>query len=520
MEDEFQPQSEQGLRDLLHVIWRRKWAIPLCCLLVAGPVIVYIWEFQSPVYESTARVLLGLKTRHGKVFETPEFGAAYDARTELEIMRSEGILSRAMNVLDLAHASHSWLRHLKFEVAEGTQVMSMSARGATPELPRDLANALAEGYVEHRRRSRITEMNETLTWLREQLADAKVSLLQAEEQFQKFKKSNTLPSLDLVRETDIQRYQTLSEAYLQAQKLRLEAEAELRAFDEAKRKADPAPAEGERPGLPSAGAAKPSSSTAKPVEAPARADHAAAPEHPAASLEPDDSLSPAVQKLALTILEKEIELKARSQTLKDGHPIMRQLRQEIQSLRAEYEAAKAKSRDRRLAWLQRRLQALRQAETQAKRELDDWQNKVLTVTDVAVEYRILERQAQTARATYELIASKIRDLTMVSGAGDDTARILDQAPPGTLVDPRNGMKIALATFGAVIASLVLCFVLEGLDTTIRVPADVERHLGLPVVALIPTLPEREKRHERLERKKRKELLAAPSSGPQPSGARA
>jgi uncharacterized protein involved in exopolysaccharide biosynthesis len=222
-------------------------------------------------------------------------------------------------------------------------------------------------------------------------------------------------------------------------------------------------------------------------------------------------MPPALRELALVIQQKEMRLRADLQVLKDGHPTVQRLRKEIAQLQSQLDTAKVQAEQWRAAQLKRRLDSLQAEESRAKRALEDSQNKMLTVTDVAVEYSILERQTLTARGSYDLIADKIRQLTMASSANDETARVLDAAQLGELVDSRNALKIAVSVFAAAVLAIALCFVLEGMDTTLKTPDDIGRYLGLPVVALIPTYPEKAKARERLERQRRRALREPESS---------
>ena len=122
--------------------------------------------------------------------------------------------------------------------------------------------------------------------------------------------------------------------------------------------------------------------------------------------------------------------------------------------------------------------------------------------------RYLSRQLPNLVGTPDLVADKIRDLTMASASSDDTARVLDRARDGELVDPKNPMKIAMAVIGALVVAFGLCFLLEGLDTSIKTPQDVERYLGLPVVALIPAHP-RTRRQLRDTRERQRRMLRLP-----------
>ena len=68
----------------------------------------------------------------------------------------------------------------------------------------------------------------------------------------------------------------------------------------------------------------------------------------------------------------------------------------------------------------------------------------------------------------------------------DNVTVVDEARvPVNPVKPQKQLIIAVAGFLGLMSSLFLVFLLEYLDNTIKTPNDVERSLGLPVLATVP-----------------------------------
>lgn len=64
--------------------------------------------------------------------------------------------------------------------------------------------------------------------------------------------------------------------------------------------------------------------------------------------------------------------------------------------------------------------------------------------------------------------------------------VVDQATvPTAPIRPRKLMNVAIAFILGLMAALGVTFLLEYMDTTIKSPDDVSRHVGLPVLGLIP-----------------------------------
>ncbi len=93
----------------------------------------------------------------------------------------------------------------------------------------------------------------------------------------------------------------------------------------------------------------------------------------------------------------------------------------------------------------------------------------------------------------DLLQDKLKDLrrnqllTQVNEATtpDYTVTILSPAGAPVPKNTRDYVRMALAPLMSVVVGLLLAFFLDSLDHSLRGPADVEEHLGLPVLAALP-----------------------------------
>lgn len=115
----------------------------------------------------------------------------------------------------------------------------------------------------------------------------------------------------------------------------------------------------------------------------------------------------------------------------------------------------------------------------------------LTVTPVrdteilsfAVEDGDPARAAAIANAVAEAFKVQIRDFMQV-----ENVAVVDPAMiPIDPIKPRKLMNVAVALVLGGMAAVGLTFLLEYLDTSLKSPEDVTRHLGLPVLGVIPVI---------------------------------
>lgn len=91
------------------------------------------------------------------------------------------------------------------------------------------------------------------------------------------------------------------------------------------------------------------------------------------------------------------------------------------------------------------------------------------------------RAAEIANAVAAAFQEQIRVYMKV-----ENVAVVDRATPAAdPVSPRVLMNTAVALVLGGMLAVGLAFLLEYLDTSIRTPEDVQRHLGLPVLATIP-----------------------------------
>lgn len=115
--------------------------------------------------------------------------------------------------------------------------------------------------------------------------------------------------------------------------------------------------------------------------------------------------------------------------------------------------------------------------------------KKLTVTPVR-DTEILSISVEDADPA---MAARLADAVAAAFIGQihsfmkvENVAVVDPAlVPTDPVRPRKAMNVAVAFVLGGMVAVGLAFLLEFLDTSVRTPEDVQRHLGLPVLATIP-----------------------------------
>jgi succinoglycan biosynthesis transport protein ExoP len=124
-----------------------------------------------------------------------------------------------------------------------------------------------------------------------------------------------------------------------------------------------------------------------------------------------------------------------------------------------------------------------------QREFDRAKSGYLGQQGQGVQYGILKREVDTNRQLYDALLQRYKEIGVV-GAGKNNMILVDKAEiAGSPYEPSLSRNLLLAFLFGALASGGLVFLRETMDQSIRNPADVKRVLDLPVLGLIPLIPE-------------------------------
>ncbi|MEC9343098.1 MAG: polysaccharide biosynthesis tyrosine autokinase [Pseudomonadota bacterium] len=190
--------------------------------------------------------------------------------------------------------------------------------------------------------------------------------------------------------------------------------------------------------------------------------------------------------------EKIAELKASYQeklaTLKPGFPEMRRIQAQINELQNQIDLEIESIANT----VSIRFEQAQQKERGIQRELSELENQQREFQDKNIQYTILKREVDSSRSQYDSLIGKLNEVGVGSELKSTNASIIDLAlRPGAPYTPRLSRNaiMALALFAAMAAALI--YLLELMNNTFAVPDQIESELKLPVLGIIPRIPESE-----------------------------
>ncbi len=456
-----------SVRDMLAMVFRRKWIILSIFLVTLGMGVSASLRSTSE-FVATSKVLI--RRSEASSFQktrSPFLGLEEEMNTEIEILRSDPVLDRALSYVQAElkqvpddekaqlfpaesdeetwhEPNANWIaKSLQAEPVELSNVIMIRFRHQNPATARMLADAVANAYVVERIAVRRNPMLESFfqdrsASLRDRLLDLRTELgqLQIESGIydQEWQQRLNLGTLDELR-TDLLR-------------VRVRRETEERKLGVVKRKL------------------------------------AADPDILVPTLEFEDGRP--FQELRAKLIDKRTQLAELKGRYLPDHPKVQQAEAFVslveQDLRAEIRT--------QIEMREGQLEGLRAEEAALEKAVRDVVDEMNRIPRYEPMLRQIEREISNTAELSELVDTKMAD-TQISETEDQrmvNAKVLSPATVSvSFVQEKKSLFALFAAMLGLSLGLALAFLLEGLDHSLKTPDDVELNLGVPLLGSIPEL---------------------------------
>ena len=119
-------------------------------------------------------------------------------------------------------------------------------------------------------------------------------------------------------------------------------------------------------------------------------------------------------------------------------------------------------------------------------ELKKQKEFAMGLNDSAVRYQILARDADTNRELYNSVLKRMKDVEVTGDLHASDISIVDLAqPPGGPSSPQRMHDTMMAVLAGLLGGIVLVFLIDRLDNSLKDVEEVERYLGVPSLGVIP-----------------------------------
>jgi len=447
------------------VLQKRRWLI-LGCLCVIGLVVTAISLMLPKRYDATSQLLLDLEGEDDLGLDQVVMPIGIDLDTKLQtqvrIVQSDTIANsvikqlglqknpafagkQAMNParnydsLDLrtrAALTGKFHQSLTVQIVPKTEIMEIHFRSGDPNLATDVANAVANTYIEHNFQTKYQATRQTSEWLTKQLDDVKKHAEAAQEEVINYQKKTGLFGEDESHNIVIDRLELLNKALSDAETERIVLEAKYRI------------ALTQRPDL-------------------------------IANILPESLLG--------VLYKQQAESKAQYAELATkygaSYPRVIQLRAQLKELDSNIAQEITKvSETLRAEYL-----AAQKSEQMLQASLDKQKDDAYNMSQDALQYGIMRREVESSRDLYQGLLKKLKEAGILASLKSSNINVVDTASvPVSPVEPKVRFNIFLGCIGGLVFGIAVAFVVETVDSSIRTPQDVENYCALPSLGIIPS----------------------------------
>jgi len=125
-------------------------------------------------------------------------------------------------------------------------------------------------------------------------------------------------------------------------------------------------------------------------------------------------------------------------------------------------------------------------EQSLKRLLDQQKNRILDLNKKAIQYRVLQRQAESSKHMYDLLIRRLKETTLSEEMRTGNIRVIDRAQIHAYpVNIFTRQKVRNAMVLGLILGIGLAFLLEFLDNTIKIPEEIKKYFDIPYLGPVP-----------------------------------
>jgi capsular exopolysaccharide synthesis family protein len=451
-------ETNGGTPPFAHHLWvlrRHRWKI-LAFIAACELSTLVISSRVTPIYESTAVVDIDRQAPAGVIGDAATRSSGNDSdqflATQIRLIEADAVLrpvaqkykllDREQQFRDLPQLSTAQvegapilLRRLKVTRPPNTYLLLISYRSPDAHLAADVANAIANSYVQHAYDLRVRSSTNLASYMEKELEELKAKMEASTQRLFQFERE--LNVINPEEKTNIlsSRLLQLNTEYTNAQADRVRKEAAFHSVEGGSFAAAQVSTQGE-----------------------------------------------ALKKL----LERQNEVQEKFAEVQGhygaNHPEYKKAAAQVTELARQIESARANIAQR----VESEYQESANREHMLARTVAETKAQFDQLNARSFEYQSVKREAEGDRKVYDELVRKIKEAGINASFQDSSIRIADAARPGMKpVFPRLGLNLLVALLLSTVVGAAAAIVSDSLDKTVRDPDLVPRLLNAEVIGSLP-----------------------------------
>ncbi|MHB1699306.1 MAG: GumC family protein [Acidobacteriaceae bacterium] len=455
--------SESTFSETLTILRKRKWLLLLFLLIGSG--YGYFKVVTAPkLYEAVGRIQV--RPGASNEFRVNAIGTTADSQTrlgtEVAILQSDTLLlsvARQLKLQDnpdflgakgpvphsdldnpaIRQATLARLRSgLSVQSGLHTDIIAITYKSLNPKLSADVVNTIINDYIQRSFQTRFSSTQRISEWLSSQLDDLKEQVEGSQEQLMDLQKRLGITGFDATKSQISAQLDDLVKAASEARIQRIIAEAHYRILANA----------------------DPNSTNFNDIS----------------------STNPTLTTLRTQQASLATQFAQLDAQYGPNYIDVKKSRAQLEEIEKAIEQEQARS----IAMAKQTYMAARTNEDMTNAALEGEKGNAYTLRDDMVQYSIRSREFESQRALYESLLERLRAAGIEAGLESSEIDIVDSAliPAMPSTTPVSSTILTNAIF-ALLAGIILAFLLENLDTGLSSIAEIEAITELPSLAIIP-----------------------------------
>ncbi len=375
---------------------------------------------------------------------SPNFAALGAGSGEDKAMSEEAIYRQVVN---------GFQSRITVEPVRLSQLIRVNFQSFDPKLAAQMANAVAETFIEADLESRYQMTQKASDWISERLRGLRQKVDASEKALQQYReKEHIVDAKGLAQSGATRQLEDLTRTLGDARQRRVEAENKYNQI---------------------------------------RGMHG-----PASNYESVPAVMGNQLVGQMRVLEAEAERRVSEMSNRYGkeHPRMIQAQAD---LRAAHENTR-RAIETVVASITKEFEVARANEASVERNLSRSKGEIQDINRKEFQLGILERDVAANKQLYDMFLGRYKETNAAGDLQSTVARVIDPAiPPSSPYRPDKRQIVTIALVLGLFVGVMLALLLERLDSTVKTSADVESKLGLPVLASLPIVSERGIKTERI-----------------------
>jgi succinoglycan biosynthesis transport protein ExoP len=454
-------EAAQPAVPLTHYLWllRRYWWRILAFVAFTMAATLIISKRVKPIYESTATIDIDRRIPSAIIGQEANQTSTYDAdqflATQVKLVQSDSVLRPVVDKFNLRNEAGEKrttsagvefpdaadepivLRNLRVARPPTTYLMLVSYRSERPRLAADVANAIAESYIQHTYNNRFKSSASLAAFMEQQLDGLRAKMERSGGALAQFERE--LNVINPEEKTNIlsARLLQLNTEYTNAEADRIRKEA---AF----------------------GSVKSGSLEAAHVS----------------------SQGDSLKKISERLQEAQQKFATVRTHFGPTHPEFKKAAAQV----AEIDSQLAQTRSDIAERIEIEYNEATNRETMFRQSVDETKAQFDRLNSRSFEYQSLKREAEADKKLYEELVRKIKEAGINSGFQSGSIRVADAArPTSKAVFPNIRLNLVLAAFLSLLIAVGTVVTTDALNNTVREPEQVAQSMDTEVVGTLPAV---------------------------------